>query len=89
MFYRRLRAPKTRCQSEWLIRDGSGQEYKPEDYLAAFAAFREGKRRPQIEAIGILLDRPQDWSTEALTELRDKLTTAPERFTDREPPEGP
>src|SRR5262249_44499456 len=31
--------------------------------------------------IRILLNRPQDWSTDALAELRQKLATTPERFT--------
>ena len=66
--------------SEWLVRDVDGKEYKPEDYLTAFARFvRENP--DQIEAIRILLDRPQDWSTDALAELRQKLAAAPERFT--------
>lgn len=56
--------------SDWLIRDGVGNEYKPADYLALFAQFV--KENPaQVEAIRILLDRPQDWSTAALSELRD------------------
>jgi hypothetical protein len=60
--------------------DGTGREYKPEDYLEAFARFvRENPAR--IEAIQILLDRPRDWSTAALKELREKLVSAPERFT--------
>ncbi len=66
--------------SQWLIRGAGGQEYKPEDYLAAFAKFVQENRLP-IEAVRILLDRPQDWSTDALTELRQKLATTPERFT--------
>ena len=57
-----------------------GKEYKPEDYLAAFARFVQENPLP-IEAIRILLDRPQDWSTDALAELRQKLATTPERFT--------
>ena len=39
------------------------------------------RERGQIEAIRILLDRPRDWSTEALTELRQKLAATRERFT--------
>lgn len=66
--------------SEYLIRDGKGNEYKPEDYLAAFARF-VGENTDKVDAIGILLDRPRDWNTSALTELKDKLATAPERFT--------
>jgi type I restriction enzyme R subunit len=34
-----------------------------------------------IEAIGILLDRPREWGTQALTELRTKLAETRERFT--------
>ncbi len=62
-----------------LIRDGA-IEYKPEDYLVAFARFvRENPAH--VEAIRILLDRPRDWGTGALAELRQKLETAPQRFT--------
>ena len=42
-----------------------GKEYKPEDYLAAFARFVQ-ENPAKIEAIRILLDRPRDWSTAAL-----------------------
>jgi type I restriction enzyme R subunit len=66
--------------SEHLIRDGLGREHKPEDYLEMFSRFvRENPA--QIEAVQILLNRPADWSTVALKELREKLITAPERFT--------
>jgi type I restriction enzyme R subunit len=66
--------------SVWMVRDGRGQEMKPEDYLTAFSRFvRENPAR--VEAIQILMDRPQGWGTEALVELRQKLLTAPERFT--------
>ena len=66
--------------SEWLVRGLDGREYKPEDYLAAFARFV--KENPaKVEAIDILLDRPQQWSTEALGELRQKLGVTQERFT--------
>jgi type I restriction enzyme R subunit len=66
--------------STWLIRGADGKEYKPEDYLAAFARFVRENPLP-IEAVRILLDRPQDWSTGALAELKQKLATTPERFT--------
>src|SRR5262249_10922307 len=66
--------------STWLIRGADGKEYKPEDYLAAFACFVRETPLP-IEAIRILLDRPQGWSTDALAELRQKLATTSERFT--------
>jgi len=35
----------------------------------------------QIEAINILRERPKDWSTAAINELRKKLAQAVERFT--------
>ncbi|MBL8208552.1 MAG: restriction endonuclease subunit R, partial [Blastocatellia bacterium] len=66
--------------SEWLVRGLDGREYKPEDYLIAFSRFV--KENPaHVEAIRILLDRPQDWSTNALQELRQKLAATTERFT--------
>lgn len=53
--------------SEVMIR---GQ--KAEDYLDSFCRFvRENPE--QIEAIAILLQRPRDWKTAALNELREKL----------------
>lgn len=66
--------------SQYLIRDALGREYQPEDYLQAFASFVR-QNPAQVEAIRILLNRPRDWSTAALAELRNKLKSAPERFT--------
>ena len=66
--------------SQWLIRDGAGKEYKPEDYLTAFAHYVQGNP-DEIEAIRILLNRPRDWGTDALAELRQKLATTTLRFT--------
>jgi type I restriction enzyme R subunit len=66
--------------SQWLIRDGTGKEYKPEDYLTAFARYVQ-ENPDQIEAIGILLNRPRDWGTDALSELKQKLATTNLRFT--------
>jgi len=66
--------------AEYMFRDGAGKELKPPDYLALFARFV--KENPEkIEAIRILLDRPQEWGTQALTELRTKLAETRERFT--------
>jgi type I restriction enzyme, R subunit len=66
--------------SAWLVRGLDGREYRPEDYIAAFAHFvRENPA--QVEAIRILLNRPKGWGTEALTELKTKLAAAPQRFT--------
>ncbi|MBI5510429.1 MAG: DEAD/DEAH box helicase family protein [Deltaproteobacteria bacterium] len=66
--------------SAWLVRDGNGVEYKPDDYLAAFERFVRDNP-DHIEAIRVLLDRPKDWGTEPLTELRTKLAQAHQRFT--------
>ncbi len=67
--------------SEWRVRGTDGREYKPDDYIAAFNEFVQS-HRTDIQAIGILLDRPRDWSAEVLQELRDKLQAAPQRFTE-------
>lgn len=65
--------------SEKVLREG-GREYRPEDYLNAFWRFIR-ENAAQVEAIQILLDRPSDWSTQALTDLRNELKAAPEHFT--------
>lgn len=66
--------------SEWKVRGSDGSEYKPADYLAAFSDFVR-QNPSHIEAIRILPQRPKDWSTEALSELQQKLAQAPQRFT--------
>jgi type I restriction enzyme R subunit len=66
--------------SAWLVRGNDGKEYKPDDYLTAFIQFVH-EHQTDIDAISILLKRPQEWSPTALHELRDKLTAAPARFT--------
>jgi type I restriction enzyme R subunit len=67
-------------RTEWFLRDGSGRELKPEDYLAQFSRFVQ-ENPNQIEAIRILLDRPRNWGTQALSELKTKLSQTRERFT--------
>ncbi len=66
--------------SAWLVRGSDGKEYKPQDYLSAFAQFVRENPAP-VEAIRILLNRPRDWSMKALTELQLKLAATPQRFT--------
>ena len=57
--------------SEAMILRG-GEYQKPEDYLDSFARFvRENPEH--IEAIQILLERPKEWKTNVLDELRKKL----------------
>ena len=67
--------------SGYLIRTADGAAVRPDDYLAAFEQFvRENP--DHVEAIRILMERPSDWRTDALRELRQKLATRPERFTE-------
>lgn len=59
--------------SEVMLR--KGKEYqKPDDYLVSFARFVK-ENKEQIEAIRILLEKPKEWKTGALNDLRKKLTT--------------
>lgn len=67
--------------SEWLIKGATGREYKPADYLEAFAEFVRANE-DEIDAIAVLLSRPQGWSGSALKDLRAALTQAPEHFTE-------
>ena len=54
---------------------------RPDDYLADFERFvRENPEH--VEAIQVLLDRPADWRTDALRELRDRLAAQPDGFND-------
>lgn len=66
--------------SQWLVRDGLGKEHKPEDYLKAFERF-VCENPNQIDAISILLNCPQSWGTDALTELQNKISSSSEHFT--------
>ena len=66
--------------SERLIRDLLGNAYRPEDYITAFSRYVQDNAT-EIQAIGALLDRPQEWSAGALDELRRKLA-ADQRFTE-------
>ena len=76
----RAHAYEDHVESHWLVRDAAGREYQPADYLLAFSAFvRENPSK--VQAIRILLNRPKDWGTGALNELKSKLAAAPERFT--------
>lgn len=67
--------------SEWLIKAGTGKEYKPADYLQLFSRFVTDNA-DHIEALSILLSRPEGWGAEALKGLREALTQAPEHFTE-------
>lgn len=67
--------------SGYLIHTANGRMVRPDDYLIAFERFVRDNPE-HIEAIRILLDRPSDWGTEALHQLRNKLASRPEGFTE-------
>lgn len=68
--------------SEYIFRAKDGSELKPEDYIKVFERFV--KENPEhIEAIEILLKRPQDFHTEHLKEVRKKLATQPDNLVDK------
>jgi len=50
-----------KVSSEWLIKGGTGQEYKPSEYLEAFSQFIQ-EHREEIQAVSILLSRPREWA---------------------------
>lgn len=63
------------------FKTADGRTLKPNDYITEFEKFvRENPEH--VEAIRILLERPADWNTDVLKELRDKLATRPEQFTE-------
>ncbi len=67
--------------SEYLFRTTDGKELKPENYLIAFERFvRENP--DHVEALSILLNKPSQFHTKELAELRKKLASRPERFTE-------
>lgn len=67
--------------SEYVFRTTDGRDLKPEDYIVQFERFV--KDNPEhIEAISIILNKPNGWNTEALKELRKGLAQQPERFTE-------
>jgi type I restriction enzyme R subunit len=69
-------------KSDYIFKTTDGRELKLDDYLRAFANYVE-KNPDKIEAVRILLSKPEGWGTDALTELRKKLEQAPENFTER------
>jgi type I restriction enzyme R subunit len=65
----------------YLIHLPDGRSVRPDNYLAAFEQFVR-TNPAHITAIRILLERPADWRTDVLQELRQKLTVQPEGFTE-------
>lgn len=67
--------------SAWLLSKPKGEECKPEDCITAFTRFVK-ENATRIEAIEILLDRPREWGTDALSQLRERLEAASQHFTE-------
>lgn len=60
----------------------AGNSYlKPEDYIESFERFIR-KNPDHIEAIQVILERPKEWKTEVLNDLRKKLTQS--KFPEKE-----
>lgn len=60
--------------SEKLIREG-GKEYKPADYLTEFAKYVK-QNAHEVEALRILLQKPEGWNPDTLRSLRTELRRA-------------
>ena len=54
------------------VEERYGQQPSAEDYLAAFSAFVQNKA-DEIEALRILISKPEGWNPDALFELRARL----------------
>lgn len=69
-------------ETEVIFRAGDGSPLKPEDYLKQFERFiRENPER--VEAIEILLNRPKQFSTRELEQLRRVLSERPDDLRDK------
>jgi len=69
-------------ESEIIFRTSDGREYKPNDYISEFEKFVK-KNPDHIQALKILLEKPSNFTTDELTELRQKLSKRPEKFTEK------
>ena len=65
-----------------IFRATDGGELKPADYLRLFEAFVQ-ENPEHITAIDILLNRPKDFHTKQLEDLRNKLATKPDSLVDK------
>jgi type I restriction enzyme R subunit len=55
-----------------ILFDRGGNLLKPEDYLMAFSKFVK-ENEVEIDAISVLLNRPKNWNTSVLNELKKSL----------------
>lgn len=68
--------------SEYLFKTTDGRALKPDEYLKIFDDYVTNNP-DQVTAIRILLNRPKEFNTEHLRELRKVLESRPERFTEK------
>jgi len=68
--------------SERIFRAKDGSELRPSDYIKEFEEFVR-KNPEHIEAIEILLNKPKDFHTKDLDELREKLSHEPNHLQDK------
>ena len=68
--------------SKIIFRAKDGRELGPQDYLQEFEKFIQ-ENPEQIEALEILLNRPQDFDTGQLKALREALATNPDFLLDK------
>jgi len=74
--------PEDQVESEVIFRSRDGSSLKPADYLQRFERFvRENP--DHIEAIEILLNRPKQFSTRELAQLRRALSERPDDLRDK------
>jgi type I restriction enzyme R subunit len=67
--------------SEYLLHTLDGRNLKPEDYIRAFEKFVK-LNKDKVDAIKILLEKPREFKTSTLKELRKILASQPEIFTE-------
>ncbi|MFW9887625.1 MAG: DEAD/DEAH box helicase family protein [Candidatus Thorarchaeota archaeon] len=68
--------------SEYLFKTTDGRALKPDEYLKIFDDYVT-ENPDQVAAIQILFNRPREFNTTHLTELRKALESRPERFTEK------
>ncbi len=68
--------------SERIFRAKDGSELRPDDYIKAFEQFVK-ENHEHIEALEILLNRPRDFHTNELEDLRGKLSVSPNDLDDK------
>ena len=74
--------PEDQVESEVIFRARDGSPLKPEDYLQKFERFVL-ENPEHVEAIEILLNKPKEFSTKDLEQLRRALSERPDDLRDK------